>query len=533
MDLTRGSVVLLPWILVAARAVAAPPARELDVRRCATVEAAPRGVRSWYVRPDGGDAPACDGQTDRPVSSDRKCAFAHPAAALEQMRGSDRLVIHAGDYPVTSPMAAVPAGKVGAPTRVIGTSGGSGVLPVLRGAGVPVVLELTGGSFVELSCLEITDDAVCIDGHTGKLPCAADARSASIGVRLVDAHDVTLRSLDVHGLAMTGINAGRIADVELEDVRVAGNGHAGWNGEVGRDSRNRGRLRFRRVTFEWNGCAEDARREPTGCWGQSVGGYGDGLGAALTGGSWRFEDCRFLHNTSDGLDLLWHDGDGDIVIDRVWAEGNAGNQIKTRGEVLVQNSVAVGNCGFFSRKPFSFVVDPCRAYGTTLALEPLPGRPQRIVSSTVTTEGDGLVGAAIPPFAPDDRLRAGLPRDACARLTPLAAVNSIFVGGRSFVERQAHRALLPRVRRPRGRRRALRAAELDRLEREVVRSAARGRVWTGHREPVCRSPARREPGAAAGIAGDRDSARAGAPAVDLRGVARPRGRGSDRGALER
>jgi hypothetical protein len=42
---------------------------------------------------------------------------------------------------------------------------------------------------------------------------------------------VLLRDLDIHGLANTGIQAGRLTDWTVENVRLAGNGLAGWNGD--------------------------------------------------------------------------------------------------------------------------------------------------------------------------------------------------------------------------------------------------------------------------------------------------------------
>ena len=58
------------------------------------------------------------------------------------------------------------------------------------------------------------------------------------------------------------------------------------------------------------------------------GGYGDGLGTGATAGNWVFEDSAFLHNTSDGLDLLYARAGSSITLRRVHAEGNAGDEIR-------------------------------------------------------------------------------------------------------------------------------------------------------------------------------------------------------------
>jgi hypothetical protein len=191
---------------------------------------------------------------------------------------------------------------------------------------------------------------------------------------------------------MAGVRAGRLTDWTVEDVRIAGNGWVGWEGDIEGDDANGGTLIFRRWTVEWNGCGESyPGGEPTGCWGQSAGGYGDGVGTGATGGDWIIEDSAFLHNTSDGLDLLYHRLGGRITIRRTIAQGNAGDQIKTTGPTLVENVIAVSHCGFFDGKPFTHDVDNCRAGGSALAFTLHPGDNVTVVNSTITGEGDCLV----------------------------------------------------------------------------------------------------------------------------------------------
>lgn len=136
------------------------------------------------------------------------------------------------------------------------------------------------------------------------------------------------------------------------------------------------------------------RAKLTGCWGQEAGGYGDGVGTGATGGHWIIEDSAFLHNTSDGLDLLYARlPDAAIEIRRTIAEGNAGNQIKTTGTVAIENSVIVGNCGFFDGQPFTFNVDNCRAVGCAVFMGFMQGNQSRLVNSTLASKGDCLVDA--------------------------------------------------------------------------------------------------------------------------------------------
>jgi hypothetical protein len=202
-----------------------------------------------------------------------------------------------------------------------------------------------------------------------------------------------LRDLNIHGLAAGGVHAGRLTDWIVEDVRIAGNGWVGWDGDIDAADSNSGTLSFRHWTVEWNGCAETyPGQQPTGCWAQTAGGYGDGVGTGTTGGHWIIEDSAFLHNTSDGLDLLYARLPGSsIEIRRTIAEGNAGNQLKTNGPTLIENSIIVGNCSFFNGQTFTYNVDDCRAAGNALSLDLRPGNQVTVTNSTLTSEGDCLV----------------------------------------------------------------------------------------------------------------------------------------------
>jgi hypothetical protein len=236
---------------------------------------------------------------------------------------------------------------------------------------------------------------------------------------------VLLRDLNIHGLAAGGVHAGRLTDWTVENVRIAGNGSVGWDGDLwdeGGDS-NSGTLIFRHWVVEWNGCGETyPAGEPVGCWGQEAGGYGDGVGTGETGGDWIIEDSAFLHNTSDGLDLLYHTAGGTIALNRVRAEGNAGNQIKVTGQTTITNSVLVGNCAFFENQPFTYWVDHCRALGNTLVIVFTGGEQASIVNSTLYGQGDGLV--------------TGGPREGfqCGDSETIAARNNIFLGDADYFD---------------------------------------------------------------------------------------------------
>jgi hypothetical protein len=411
---------------------------------------------TWYVRPDGGSLEQCSGQADAPYpgsGTGQACAWDHPFRALPpggppNMGGGDTLIIAAGSYrmgygaPGTDGlceadgafgchMPPVPGGPDPAhPTRILGAGWDTRCAqpPELWGSERPwYVLNLDGSDNVEIACLEITDHSDCIEDHTGGLACRRDAPPygdwAPVGLYAADSENVTLRNLNIHGLASTGIHAGRLADWTVEDVRLAGNGWVGWDGDIEGDDSNAGTLAFRRWVVAWNGCAETyPGGEPAGCWAQTAGGYGDGVGTGATGGDWIIEDSAFLHNTSDGLDLLYHSLGGRVSLDRVRAEGNAGNQVKITGQAAITNSVLVGNCAFFDGQPFTYNVDPCRALGSTLLVVYTGGEQVTIVNSTLYGQGDGLVG--------------GGPREGfqCDGSETLMAWNNVFVGDTDYFD---------------------------------------------------------------------------------------------------
>jgi hypothetical protein len=396
------------------------------------------------------------------------CAWSHPFVALPpggepRIRGGDTLLIATGSYMMGygAPgadncypegafgclMSPIPSGPDAAHrTRVLGAGSALAGLPAVRdassqpgqsctdppelwGAERPwFIVNLTDASHVELACLEITDHSSCVENHTGGLACERESYPfgpwASYGLYAEDSADVYLHDLNIHGLAAGGIHAGRLADWTVENVRIAGNGSVGWDGDLWDEfgDANSGTLTFRHWTVEWNGCGESyPGGQPAGCWAQTAGGYGDGVGTGETGGHWIIEDSAFLHNSSDGLDLLYTRlPNAAIEIRRTRAEGNAGNQIKTTGPVLIENSIIVGNCGFFDGQPFTYNVDNCRAYGNAVDLTLLPGNQAALTNNTLTSEGDCLVGAGC--------------EGACDGTEAIVLRNNVFQGQTDFLQ---------------------------------------------------------------------------------------------------
>lgn len=386
---------------------------------------------TWYVRADGGDATQCNGLSDAPYpgsGSAQACAWKHPFMALPpggpaRIEGGDSLLIGSGSYrmglgaPGASGchqswsyechMSAVPSGPTPAqPTRILGAghAGGCGDPPELWGTErAGMVLNLQGSSNVEVACLEITDRDSCIEHHchggvcSGEIDrCNRDAPPwgdwAGNGIKASDSRNVHLRDINVHGMANRGVVAGRLQDWTVDRLTVRGNGWAGWDGDIGSNSANSGTLLFRELVIAWNGCGERyPTGEPFGCWGQTAGGYGDGLGTGATGGHWIFEDAQVHHNTSDGIDLLYMIEGGRVTVRRGWFEGNAGNQLKTKGDARIENSIIVGNCAYFAGQANMFGGDHCRALGNALSIGLHAGSRVEVVNNAVTSQGDCLV----------------------------------------------------------------------------------------------------------------------------------------------
>ncbi|WP_206859391.1 right-handed parallel beta-helix repeat-containing protein [Lysobacter changpingensis] len=391
----------------------------------------PAFADTYYVRTDGGDDEQCNGRADAPYpgsGSGVDCAWRHPNYALPtsdrpRIDGGDTLIIGPGEYmigwespglstkstrcdssaPYDCYPAAPPSGTPQARTRILGAGFDSGCKapPKLWGTNrVDLVLNLQDADNVEVGCLEITDKSDCVEFHANDaVRCERDSppfgQWASIGIGAKRSKNVWLHDLDIHGLSGRGIMAGGLRDWTIERVRIHANGWAGWDGDVGEgESSNEGDIVFRNVEIAWNGCAERWQTgEPFACWAQEEGGYGDGLGTGRTNGHWLVEDSRIHHNTSDGLDLLYTDESktATVVVRRVYAAANAGNQVKTAGNALVENSVIVGQCAYFHGKYDMSDGDMCRAYGNALSVGVGPKQTATVRHNTITGEGDCLI----------------------------------------------------------------------------------------------------------------------------------------------
>ncbi len=384
----------------------------------------PCWAATYYVRTDGGTADQCTGLFDAPYpgsGTNQACAWSHPFWALNasgnwKIAGGDTITIEPGSYkmgfgaPNTGwcdewgayecHLPPLPSGPdVNHLTRIVGAGWDEGCSnpPELWGSERPwQILSLDGTSNAIIGCLEITDHSGCVEDHADPaIRCERDTPPfgdwAAAGIYAADSSNVILSHLNIHGLAWAGVHAGRLSNWTVENLRIAANGGVGWDGDIG-ESANTGTLTFRNLTVEWNGCAESyPEKTPYGCWAQSAGGYGDGVGLNTTGGNWLIEDSIFRYNTSDGLDMLYVRLDpSNIEIKRTQAYGNAGDQIKVNGPTQIENTLMVSNCGFFEGKSFTYHVDNCRAGGSALALNLRRGNQVSLINSTIAGQGDCL-----------------------------------------------------------------------------------------------------------------------------------------------
>ncbi len=421
---------------------------------------------TYYVRTDGGTASQCTGTVDAPypgAGSSLPCAFNHPFWAISpignnptKMAGGDTLIIDGSNgaqykmglgapntndtsqchssWPWNCYMRSVPSGPSPTqPTRVLGKGWNTGCTnpPQLWGnEKLTTVLNLQGSNNVEVQCIDVTDHSAC-QLH-GPVPCNNSSAPygpwATNGLKASDSTNVLLKNLKIHGL-YRGVHAGRLTDWTIEDTQIVNNSFVGWDGDIGSSS-NSGTIAFINSKIEYNGCGETyPGLQPYKCYSQDQGGYGDGLGTASTGGNWVFNNVDFSHNVSDGLDLLYHNGNGTVTIKRSRFEGNAGNQVKTKTNTVIENSKIIGNCGYFANNPMTHnpgTFNNCRAGGDTIALSFHSGKNVKIRNSTIVSNGNVVV------------LSTG---SSCNGSEFIEAKNNIFLGGTEWFDHQDKSAL--------------------------------------------------------------------------------------------
>lgn len=393
----------------------------------------PGEVTTWYVRPDGGTCglnQQCEGTTDAAYDGsgiNEACACAKPNYLNNLMIGEDIVIIKSGSYEITGTFNPPSGTNISLKTKVYGEGWDSGcssppelyISPNVT-SGVTMI-NLINKDYLDIQCLEITD-------HTTEAGTTWGTNKLMDGIYASDSDYVSLKNINIHG-GYKGIHAGRLSNWDLENVKLNYNRSAGWDGDIGAlVSDNSGILNFTNVEIIYNGCEEvwDNEGTPVDCCGQNNGCYGDGLGTHRTGGTWNFINCNFSHNASDGLDLLYASSDLEVNVYRSLMEGNTGNQLKIPNKSHVENSLIIGNCGYFYGQSFTrpavenagYEFPYCRSFGNTIEIVFKDNNSPEFYNNTIIGNGDVLFDTT----------------GTCLSGTDVILSNNIMYGGRQWFD---------------------------------------------------------------------------------------------------
>ncbi len=407
---------------------------------------------TYYVRTDGGTPTQCTGTANAAYpgsGTGQACALNHPSWVLgaigtsKLLAGGDTLIIddtnrstgQQAQYAIgfgmpntisancalwwsyNCTMSPIPSGPDAAhPTRILGSSYDSGCSkkPQLWATdGVNQIFDLSSASNIDMECIELTDHSNC-GLRVGSPVCAENWNSGTLsgpwGRKAVFSHtgtNFTFKNLDVHGFADRGFLMGGINGLTFSYVNMDGNYQSNWDSDVGHsngESSMSGTVLMDHVKNRFAGCSEAYPRSSSfntadysNCTDQNDNppGYGDGFGGYNTGGDWVITDSEFSHNTSDGLDLLYHDGTGSVTVQRSLFEGNDGNQLKlTAPRVTVENSVIISNCTYLfdtNKVKNRATWTSCRAGADAIAMTPGLGGVYKFSNSIFYTNGNSQV----------------------------------------------------------------------------------------------------------------------------------------------
>jgi hypothetical protein len=368
--------------------------------------ALPLSGETWYVRKDGGTRHSartpsgqCDGKADvayRGKGTNQHCAFGDYRFLYDDqswqnsgwvIAGGDTVIIRDGPWRVgvnqgANPKDAwcvgkgdpygcgnptIPAGTATQPTRILGenyascSSGGitdpSKLTQLHGGYGLWSALNLNGAKYVDVECIELTRHSQCIRYGSPAYPnpCNTgfpiDDFAMNGVITDVNTRDVTLQDMWIHGFVSRGIIGPIGGTVSATRVDIAYNGAAGWDFDDGKGTPNvNGVINLTGVIIEWNGCNQAyPGTGAVSCYGQSNGGYGDGIGTptgtCLTA---HVDHSTFRYNTQDGYDMLHNDtGSCSMSITNSTSYGNNGSQFKwgpNDSPLIFTNNTVVGNC---------------------------------------------------------------------------------------------------------------------------------------------------------------------------------------------
>ena len=283
-----------------------------------------------------------------------------PAQIGQQGSGSGDAGLNLAGDPGFGGLPPPPSGFASQHTRILGYNFSSCTSPSARAQlvgmyGVAPVISLSGTSYVDIACLDISDQSSCGTSNQTN-SCSTNfplSNYAGSGINFNNTvTNITITDVRIHGMAGTGMAGPTNDGVVLNRVDLIGNAGAGWNTDNGTTGVNS--LLYENSVIAWNGCAEEFPIVDAlpyqDCTDDNVGGYGDGFGTGTENSpspGWHvdFENMDFHNNTQDGLDGLHIQGTGStITANRILAYGNMGNQVKMGSQGILTNSQIIGNC---------------------------------------------------------------------------------------------------------------------------------------------------------------------------------------------
>ena len=422
----------------------------------------------WYVRKDGGARKTCDGKADAaPVGtkSNQHCAFGDYRFLYDDqsgkplkwvMAGGDKVILKDGPWrvgfnqgassndvwgrtglgPQASEAPPIPAGTAAMHTQIFGENFAScsstNKTQLFGGFGLYHVLSLAATSFVDVECIELTRHSQCIQHGDPAVPggCSRDFPFDDYAVEGVvtdqGTHDVLMQDMWIHGFPDRGVLGAIGGSVTCLRCDIAYNGMAGWDFDdgtgqdgtshpFGTPSINNATWNFLYSTIEYSGCNQ--AYPGTGalsCYGQSNGGYGDGMGAPPgTALNINFDHSVSRYNVQDGLDPGHIDtGSSTLSITNSAFYGNGGGQLKwgyNFASATITGNTFIGNC-LRMAAPLAdnaaaynaHLGDFCRA-GSTLSWNYRDGQTVNFSSNTIASYGPLLftLGCSTPGGCPN------------------------------------------------------------------------------------------------------------------------------------
>ena len=277
---------------------------------------------------------------------------------------------YGGNGPYSCFNPTIPSGTAAQHTKILGRNyaschAGSAPDPtkmtqIFGGHGIYTALNLKGAQYVDVQCIEVTRHSQCITHGSPAYPTNCSASTPlddydSDGIQTdVNTHDLLLQDMWIHGHTDRGIIGPIGGVVTANRVDIGYNGMAGWDFDDGSGTASvHATLNLSYSTIEWNGCNQEYPIVDTypalSCYGQSNGGYGDGIGTpAGMGMNVSIDHSVFRYNTQDGEDFGHIDtGSSTLSITDSLSYGNNGGQFKwgpAFTSVLFENNLVVGNC---------------------------------------------------------------------------------------------------------------------------------------------------------------------------------------------